>query len=131
MLTSTIKFITNIFQKRDSPKMVEEYKVAIDVILGKLELILSDGNHFAQSNVITNLRNYLEENNYVAFLNELHSVNMWGGAGAVWEVYFNDGNLEKRFAQKMIKLIDLMKQLGIDSYGSNSVRKLFFSQLNN
>jgi methionine salvage enolase-phosphatase E1 len=129
MVTTIIKGIANLFRKKNTQQIVAQSKFDIYIILEKLEEILSGGNHFAQAKVITNLKVYLDDDNYDTFIKELRSVNMWGGAGAVWEVYFDDMHLENRFAKEMIGLIDLMKQLGIDFYASNSVKKIFARNL--
>lgn len=129
MIITIIKSIASLFREKNSQQIVLQNKFPFDIILEKLEKILSSGNHFAQAKVITNLRVNLGDNNYDTFIKELRSVNMWGASGAVWEVYFEDMHLEYRFAKEMIRLIDLMKQLGINFYASNSIRKIFMEDL--
>lgn len=126
-ILQTIKWI--FFRKKADPRIVKEYKTDFQDLLPKVEATLISGNHFGQARVIATLRRLLDENNMEAFITELQSVNMWGGSGAVWEVGFQDEALEIKFAEEMIKLIDLMKQSEIDIHRSNSVRKLFVKQL--
>lgn len=130
MAVSIFKTIREFFfPKKADLKVIEENKYAFIDLLPSIEAVLKSGNHLGQAKVIAKLMANLDDNNYEAFLNELHSVNMWGGSGAVWEVGFKDEAVELKFAKEMIKLIDLMKYSGIDIYRSNSVKRLFVKQL--
>ena len=56
---------------------------------------------------------------------KLKSVNFWGGAGAVWEVYFEDKKLEKKFNIEMVKLISLMEKSKMSNSSIKPLKKLF------
>jgi hypothetical protein len=126
-IIETIKWI--FFRKKVDQNVVKKYKPDFQNILPKIEATLSNGNHFGQARVIATLRRFLDENKIEAFISELQSVNMWGGSGAVWEVYFENKGLEIEFYKEMLKLMDLMKLSGTECYGSNGVLIFFKQQL--
>ena len=55
---------------------------------------------------------------------------MWGGAGAVWEVYgFTNDKDEKDFWTQLIKLTDQMKEIGIKCGQAYSTADIFKQEL--
>ena len=54
---------------------------------------------------------------------------MWGGSGAVWEVYFEDKNLQRKFSFEMLQLINLMEKTKVLGSGIKPLKKLFEKEL--
>lgn len=54
---------------------------------------------------------------------------MWGGAGAVWEVYFENGDDMFAFEKDVATLINLMETVKIVGRGVKPIRKLFIQNL--
>ena len=100
-------------------------------VLGSLENTLRIGNHFGQADVVENVISNLEKNEFDTFLKEIKSINFWGGSGAVWEVYFEDENLEKRFNTTMIDLITLIQKTNISNGRINRLKKMFQTNFKN
>ena len=90
---------------------------------------LRNGGHNGQANFVEKLKNLIDEGNIASFVEQITSVNMWGGAGAVWEVYFHNANEGKLFQKEMIRLIDLMVKTNISQSRVNSIRTLFDGDL--
>ncbi len=87
-------------------------KDEIKEILIKIEYILSNNGHFGQANFITILQDNLENKEFDEFYKNYNSVDMWGGSGAVWEVYFEDEIKDKEFSQHLGQLNCLMEKIG-------------------
>lgn len=127
------KSIFNIFGiKFDNRKIFELIKKAksdyIDT-LKNIEEILIKGNHFGQANVVENLMQNLIDENYQTFIKDINSVNMWGGSGAVWEVYFENENQQRNFNFEMVELISLMEKTKVLGSGIKPLKKLFKNDL--
>ena len=50
---------------------------------------------------------------------------MWGGSGAVWEIYIEDEIYYRKFQIEIINLINLMEDINILGKGIKLIRKLF------
>jgi hypothetical protein len=97
--------------------------------LKNIEIILRQGELFGQANVVENLMQNLIAEDYQIFVNDINSVNMWGGSGAVWEVYFEDKNLQRKFSFEMLELINLMEKTTVLGSGIKPLKKLFEKEL--
>jgi hypothetical protein len=97
--------------------------------LKNIEVILRNGKLHSQANVLENLSQNLKTEDYRIFLDEINSVNMWGGSGAVWEVYFEDKNLQRKFSFEMLELINLMEKTTVLGRGIKPLKKLFEKEL--
>jgi hypothetical protein len=97
--------------------------------LKNIKVILRKGELFGQANVVENLMQKLIAEDYQIFVNDINSGNMWGGAGAVWEVYFENKTLQRKYNFEMLELINLMeKTKGLES-GIKPLKKLFEKEL--
>lgn len=102
-----------------SPNNVSQFKeVLID-----LKEILSKHNLASQEIIIDNSLLSLEEENYNTFIELLNSNEYWGAAGAIWEIYIEDSKDKAFFNNSIIKLIDLMNKLELNTRNHNFVKK--------
>lgn len=97
--------------------------------LKNIEIILRNEGLFSQANVIDNLTQNLIAEDYQIFINDINSVDMWGGSGAVWEVHFENKTLQRKFNIEMIELINLMKITKVLGSGIEPLKKLFKEEL--
>ncbi|NQZ75251.1 MAG: hypothetical protein HRT61_03940 [Ekhidna sp.] len=100
------------------------------VVLSKLRELLNKANLTAQAQVIETLVSLLELQRINEFLKLLNGLDMWGGSGAVWEVYIEDVTLAQEFEIEIIKLIDLMEKTNVLAKGIKPIRKVLRNTLN-
>lgn len=96
-------------------------------IFEKLIQYLNISGNDAQAGVVKKLTELMERDNKEQFIKLLNSASMWGGSGAVWEVYINDKVIEKEFQKEIVHLIDLMERTRILGKGIKPIRKAFTS----
>ena len=100
------------------------------MVLSKLRELLNKANLTAQAQVIETLVSLLELQRINEFLKLLNGLDMWGGSGAVWEVYIEDVTLAQEFEIEIIKLIDLMEKTNVLAKGIKPIRKVLRNTLN-
>jgi len=98
-------------------------------ILSKIVLYLQHWAYYGQAEVVEKLIELLTQENLEQFSKLLNSIDMWGGSGAVWEVYIDDPEGAKLFQKEMIRLIDLMEKTKALGRGIKQIREFFESQL--
>ena len=108
---------------------IENLKFEYVETLANIENILREAKIYPQANYVEKTLESLKSENYEEFKKEIKSVNFWGGSGAVWEVYFEDKKLEKKFSVEMIKLIDLMEKSKISNSSIKPLKKLFEKEI--
>lgn len=121
--------------QRITTVMFELFKLKDISIVNKDELIatmtrivelLRDNGFSAQANAVRLPLQYLYSDDKENFVKHLLTVDIWGGAGAAWEVYgFSSRQVEIEFESNFVKLVDLMKQCGIKSGKADSVADFF------
>jgi hypothetical protein len=94
-------------------------------ILKELSQILKNSENNGQSLFINQLVELLYNNEFSQFIKLINSVDMWGGAGAVWEVYIENKNEAYKFETEIIKLICLMEKTKIIVYGILQIKRFF------
>lgn len=114
----------NIFKKRKPFKLSDEDERNYLVILNKIYQILLNSNP-SQSQVIKKLIDLINQKNNIEFNKLINSVDMWGGSGAVWEVFIENKNDASDFEAQMILLINLMEKTNFLGTGIKPIRKLF------
>ena len=117
------------FDKIEGFKFIKDAKSKYLDTLKNIEVILKKGKLFGQANVVENLIQNLITEDYQIFIDNINSVNMWGGSGAVWEVYFENQGLQQKFNFEMLKLINLMEKTKILGSGIKPLKKLFEREL--
>lgn len=119
----------NIFKKRKPFKLSDEDERNYLVILNKIYQILLNSNP-SQSQVIKKLIDLINQKNNIEFNRLINSVDMWGGSGAVWEVFIENENDASDFEAQMILLINLMEKTNFLGAGIKPIRKLFKKKQN-
>ncbi len=104
----------------------EENKRSFRILLQNISLLLNNAKHDAQAKVVLKISEQLEQEDNVAFVKMMNGVDMWGGSGAVWEVWIDNEELRRQFNHELIALIDLMRKSDIMiSYGIEPIRDFF------
>lgn len=98
--------------------------------LVEIAKILYLTKQFPQEIIVVGLIDKLEKGDYLEFVNQLKSADMWGGSGSVWEVGIDDNPSEKMFQRKIIELIWLMEKSGFSMHRISRIKKLFENELN-
>jgi len=104
--------------------VLEERANFLSILMALMQLLKSSGNN-AQSDFIHKLIELFNQNNLDHFVKLINGVDMWGGAGAVWEVYIEDQNKVKEFEKEMLRLISLMEKTKIIGNGIKPIKKIF------
>lgn len=117
------------FDKIEAFEFIKDAKSKYLDTLKNIKVILKKGELFGQANVVENLIQNLITEDYQIFIDNINSVNMWGGSGAVWEVYFENQDLQRKFNFEMLELINLMGKTKILENGIKPLKKLFKREL--
>lgn len=104
----------------------EKFLFVLNVILQ----LLNKYEYNAQAEFIQKLLDLLSQQNIILFSKLINGIDMWGGSGAVWEVYIEDKTDTMVFENEMLKLIDLMEQTKILGRGIKPIRKIFENNQN-
>ncbi len=59
------------------------------------------------------------------FKKKVISRELFGGAGALWEIWIEDKQLQTKFNKQFCDYVDLLKKMGIKNGRVNQVRKVF------
>lgn len=94
-------------------------------ILSVIFQILNKTSNNAQAEFIQKLIELIDQHNISLFIKLINGVDLWGGAGAVWEVHIENKSVAKVFENEMLKLINLMEQTKILGKGIKPIRKIF------
>jgi hypothetical protein len=98
-------------------------------ILNKLQQILKAANLGGQALVIQSLMDLILRENIRQFVKLINSIDMWGGSGAVWEVYIENKAEARVFEKEMINLINLMEATNILGGGIKPIKKIFMDNM--
>ena len=109
-------------KKDDFALVVAEQESFLSILIVLAKLLNNSGNN-AQSEFVYKLIEQIDENNLAQFVNLVNGVGMWGGAGAVWEVYIENKNEAKEFEKEIIRLISLMEKTKIIGKGIKPIKK--------
>ena len=112
------------FKKNDLALVIAERESFLAILIALIELLKNSGNN-AQAEFIQKLIALINQNNFGQFVKLINGVDMWGGAGAVWEVYIEDQNKRKEFENEMLRLISLMERTKIIGIGIKPIKKIF------
>jgi len=86
---------------------------------------VDSGAYFEQTNYLNDLLALIEEKNYDLVYSKLNSIEMWGGAGSIWESEYGMSKDQRDFFEDL--LLILLNELTLRSKMSNSsegVRKI-------
>lgn len=98
-------------------------------ILSRIFEILNESSNKVQADYIGKILNILKQKDYNKFRFLVNSIDMWGGSGAVWEVYIENKAMAREFEAEIVRLIDLMERTKVLCRGIKPIRKLFRKNL--
>lgn len=104
-------------------------KSDLEICIKEIILILREFSHNGQADFMDSLLESLEDNDKTKFTNMSKTVDIWGGSGAVWEVWIDIKRREKDFQNYMIKFARLLNDNGISNHGINSIKTLFEKEI--
>jgi len=100
-------------------------KESIGLTLKDIIKILREFSHSGQADYMDRLFETLTIDDNSKFKLMSQTVDIWGGSGAVWEVWIPDNNKEKEFQKLMISFAKLLLKNGIKNHGITSIKSLF------
>jgi len=118
-----------IISKENIIKSLSDEELKFQTTFRNIIQLLESEKHYGQANFVKFIQELLELKKVDEFIKEINSVNMWGGSGAVWEVYFVNKKSERKFQIEIINLIDLMERTKIIVPNINPIRKFFKKEL--
>lgn len=125
----TFQYLLNILGiKRDKNRIIQLVENSKDDYLNvfkNIGILLNNEKLFGQFNAIENLTITLINKEYEKFIKEINGINMWGGSGAVWEVYFQNASSQREFNIQMLQLINIMEETKVIGKGIKPLKKLF------
>jgi len=100
-------------------------KETIGLTLKEIVKILREYSHSGQADYMDRLLETLENDDYSNFKELSKKVDIWGGSGAVWEVWIPDNDKEIEFQKLIISFAKLLLKNGITNHGITSIKSLF------
>ncbi len=94
-------------------------------ILTGLSQLLNNASNYGQAQIVEKLIELIQHENVELFAKLINGIDMWGGPGAVWDVYIEDKTANDKFQKEIIQLIDLMEKTGILGKGIKPIREAF------
>lgn len=79
--------------------------IKYNTILQKILDILIDEHHGAHANIVHKTLNLIYQNSVIEFINEINTINFWGGSGAIWEIKILNKDNEEIFYDSLINLL--------------------------
>lgn len=119
------------FKKNMEDKFVllEEKLPKFLIALNKLMYLLSSSENVAQADFVFQLIKLINQKQINQFIKLINGVNMWGGAGAVWEVHIEDKTIMEDYEKVMLEVIQLMEETKIIGKGIKPIKKIFEQNL--
>ena len=117
------------FGKKKSKELVGVNLHEYEVILNNLIELLNSVNLGFHAQILQKLVEFLQKKEVNQFIKSINTIDIWEGSGAVWEVYIDDVNKNRRFQMEIIRLIDLMEKTRIMGYGVSPIGKFFRKEL--
>ena len=74
---------------------------------------------------LSGIRLAAEQHDTETFKKKVISRELFGGAGALWEIWIEDKQLRRTFNEQFCEYVDLLKKMGIRNERINQVRKSF------
>ena len=115
----------NIFNN----KLSFVHKDSLEFCIRAIIALLLDSSNYAQAGYMKRVLESVVIEDKALFVKLSKTVEIWGGSGAVWEVFIQNREREKVFQETMIKFADLLKDNGVSNYGIRSIKSLFEKQL--
>ncbi len=97
--------------------------------LTRIVELLRDNGSNGQANAVKKPLQYLYQDDTTKFLESLKTVDIWGGSGAAWEVYFEKRQQEREFQSCFIRLAQILKDTGIKFKTADIIANIFEKDL--
>lgn len=115
-------------QKNDYALIILKRERFLSLLIKLMTLLKNSGNE-AQSDFVYKLLELINQNNFYEFVKSVNGADMWGGSGAVWEVYIANKYEAKEFEKEMIGLVELLKTTKIMGKGIIPIKNIFEDNL--
>ena len=100
-----------------------------EIIIESIMYFLDRSNNVGQYKVMEEILQSVKLKDKYSFLAKIHTANVWGGSGAVWEVWFDNKDYEDEFQKQIIKLCELLEENGNNQGYIRSRKKLFEKEI--
>ena len=94
----------------------------LTVALGDTLIKAGFGMHV---DTLTQIRLAAERREQDIFVKQVTSRELFGGSGAIWELWISDPDLQLTFERQFCEFVDHLKKMGIDNSRINQVRQDF------
>ncbi|MEO6452696.1 MAG: hypothetical protein ABIN97_01425 [Ginsengibacter sp.] len=74
---------------------------------------------------LSQIRLAAERHDKESFEKQVINRDMFGGAGALWEIWIDDKQLQNKFERQFCEFVDQLKKMGINDKRVNQIRKGF------
>lgn len=118
----------NIFRKRNKEIIIKNKGKLIQILTRSVE-ILRDNAYSAQADAMRKPLQYLHLDDTKNFIKQLNTIDIWGGSGAVWEVWFESKEVEREFMKCIVDLVDELNSNGIKIPRERGIAKFFKQEL--
>ena len=115
-----------LFKRKDIT--INNKQELITTLTRIVELLLDNGSN-GQANAVKKPLQYLYQDDTTNFIESLKTVDIWGGSGAAWEVYFENRQQEREFQNCFIRLAQLLKDTGIKFKTADTIANVFEKDL--
>jgi hypothetical protein len=100
-------------------------KSDLEIHVKEIINILREFSHHGQADYMDRLLESLEDNGKIKFADISKTIDIWGGSGAVWQVWIDNRKKEIDFQNAIIKFARLLNENGISNHGISSIKTLF------
>lgn len=116
----------NMKLTKENVRLLEAHAKDFEDVMCALADLLASNGLLAQEKVMRDILEMFRSKNYGLLIKKMNSVDLWGGSGAVWEVYMANNHDMQRFELNIIALINLMEKTKILRVaGIKRIRSLF------
>jgi len=119
-------YMFRLFKRKD---ITINNKLELITTLTRIVELLRDNGSNEQANAVKKPLRYLYQDDTTKFLESLKTVDIWGGSGAAWEVYFEKRQQEREFQSCFIRLAQLLKDTGIKFKTADTIANVFEKDL--
>jgi hypothetical protein len=93
--------------------------------IGEIRDVVASTSYFEHARFLTNLIDVFESNDSALYIEKLNGVEMWGGAGAIWELELDDSDKQARLDRLIFDLLSKMDSEKILGKRAKSVYPYF------
>ena len=118
--------LLNFFKINERPiEFSEAYVEKLSKIADDLGHTLIKAGFGFYVDILTKIRIAAKQHDNETFKKLIISRELFGGAGAMWEIWIEDKQLHTIFEKQFCDFLDLLKKMGIKNGRINQVRQIF------